>query len=570
MAAAGGAVAGAAAGTGAAAGVDFAAQADDRTIAPESSTVVRIRCGRLGDMFDTAWGRNTEDITDRAAPCSTRGRSQVCSPGRLGPAPRWRTRDHSFEKTLLHGARDPGVPAGRDELRPEPAAGAADGRRLQPVQLAVDRADDLLGAHHRLRRPARAEHQVLRADRLERRLEDRGRRHLLRADLRERRHAQHGLDGHRALRSEHPLSRHRRADARAVEHARQRRVEVDRRRQDVDKGRPREELLHQQDRSRFEEPRHRLRRGRREALRQRDGQRARPFQDGGRRQDLDEPGPDEGPRRGRRRHRPAQLRQRHHRVVQGLSPRVDVCRPAARQRALQEHRRRQDLEEAGAWPPAEPGAGPHRARDLREEPEHRLREGRRGSEPRLPGARRRRQFPRAGGRRARRRRRGRRLWRRGELQAGLVVFGAEDVQARPAVRQSGRDQVHAIPGREGSRLHHEAQRGDRRQGLPDEEQHRRREVHPGGAQDVRERRGNDVGARRAREAGEEAARRRRLHGRQGAVPDRQPTGARNAVLGRAWKPAAAEAQRCRLPQRRPGRHVDGDDPSTSSAAAAAR
>jgi hypothetical protein len=49
--------------------------------------VVRIRCGRLGDMFDTAWGRNTEDITDRAAPCFTRGRSQVCSPGRLGPAP---------------------------------------------------------------------------------------------------------------------------------------------------------------------------------------------------------------------------------------------------------------------------------------------------------------------------------------------------------------------------------------------------------------------------------------------------------------------------------------------------
>ena len=81
-----------------------------------------------------------------------------------------------------------------------------------------------------------------------------------------------------------------------------------------------------------------------------------------RRQDLDEPRPDEGPRRGRRRHRPAQLRHRHHRVVQDLPPRVDVHRPAARQRALQEHRRRQDLEEAGSaafrrtWRWAAPGS----------------------------------------------------------------------------------------------------------------------------------------------------------------------------------------------------------------------
>ena len=46
----------------------------------------------------------------------------------------------------------------------------------------------------------RGQSRVLRADRRERRLEDRGRRHLVRADLREGRHAQHGLDGHRAVR----------------------------------------------------------------------------------------------------------------------------------------------------------------------------------------------------------------------------------------------------------------------------------------------------------------------------------------------------------------------------------
>jgi hypothetical protein len=59
--------------------VDFAAQADDRTIEPESSTVVMIGCGRLGDMFDTAWGRNTEDITDRAAPCGAVFHSRALS-----------------------------------------------------------------------------------------------------------------------------------------------------------------------------------------------------------------------------------------------------------------------------------------------------------------------------------------------------------------------------------------------------------------------------------------------------------------------------------------------------------
>ena len=365
---------------------------------------------------------------------------EVCSPGQPGlAAPQWRIRDHLFQEALLHGARDPGVPVRRHELRPESAAGPAHGGRLQPVHLAVDRADDVLGTHHRLRGPARPEHQVLRADGEQRRLEDRGRRHLVRADLREGRHAEHGLAGHRAVRSEHPLSRHGRADARAVEHARQRRLEVDRRRQDVGESRPREELLHQQGRDRLEEPRHRLRGGRREALRQRDGLRAGALQDHRRRQDVDQPRPDEGPRRRRRRHRPAQLGHRHHGVLQARSEGLDVHRQAAGQRALQEHRRRQDLEEAGRGTAAGRGARADGPRDLREEPEHRVRAGRRGSEPRLPGARRRGELRGAG--------RLRRPGRRRGVPARLVVRAVQDVQDGPAVREAVGREAHADHGR---------------------------------------------------------------------------------------------------------------------------
>ena len=79
--------------------------------------------------------------------------------------------------------------------------------------------------------------------------------------------------------------------------------------------------------------------------------------------------PDEGPRRRRLRDRPAQLGRRHRGVVQDVPPRLDLHRPPAGQRALQEHGRRQDVEEADGGPAAGRGPRAHRPRHLREEPE---------------------------------------------------------------------------------------------------------------------------------------------------------------------------------------------------------
>ncbi|MCK7482940.1 MAG: hypothetical protein M0C28_41875 [Candidatus Moduliflexus flocculans] len=70
-------------------------------------------------------------------------------------------------------------------------------------------------------------------------MEDRGRRHALRAHLRQVRQHEHGLAGHRRVRSQDPLPGHGRADARPLELPRQRRLEVDRRRQDLDQRRAR-------------------------------------------------------------------------------------------------------------------------------------------------------------------------------------------------------------------------------------------------------------------------------------------------------------------------------------------
>ena len=149
--------------------------------------------------------------------------------------------------------------------------------------------------------------------------------------------------------------------------------------------------------------------------------------------------------------------------------------------------------------------------------------------------------------------------RRGELPAGLVVRRAQDLQARPAVREGDGHEVHADPGGEGSRLHHEAERGDRRQGLPHEERHRPGEVRAGGAQDLREGRGDHHGARRAREAHQEAGGGGRLDRGQGAVAGHQPPRARDDLLADPRQPRADQAQRRRLPQRRPGRDLEAHD-----------
>ena len=361
--------------------------------------------------------------------------------------------------------------------------------------LAVDWPDDLLGAHHRLRRPARAEPDLLRADRLERRLEDRGRRHLTssRSSRRAARSAWAGWPSRPPNQNILYLGTGEPMHARSSTHGNGvwkstdagktwtkvgleksyfiPKVEVDSKNPDIvyvaAEG---------------------------QALRQRDGLRARPLQEHRRRQDLDEhsrPMKDRGV--GRLRHRPAQLRRRS-------SPRP--TRPSAargRTSTAQPGNELYKSTDGGkTWKKLTSGlpqgvaARPHGPRDLREEPEHRLRARRRGSEPRLPGARRRRQLPRAGGRRARRRRRGRRLRRRGATSGRTrrLRRSRRSSSTRCSSKRPG-SKFTPFPAREGSRLRHEVQRGDRRQGLPDEERHRRGEVHAGGAQDVREGRGND-------------------------------------------------------------------------------
>ena len=128
----------------------------------------------------------------------------------------------------------------------------------------------------------------------------------------------------------------------------------------------------------------------------------------------------------------------------------------------------------------------------------------------------------------------------GRTRRSRAVQGVQD---RPAVRQGCRAQVHA---------------GRRRRTRPscvtklneaigDKDFLTKNGIDvakfvPGGAQDVRDGRGDDGDARRGREAGEEAGGGRRFDRGQGAIADRQPPRARDALRGRrSANLAAAEA-----------------------------
>ena len=314
---------------------------------------------------------------------------------------------------------------------------AGHGRRPQPAHLALGRAGQVLGPHHRVRGAPRPNHDLLRPDRHRRRLEDRGRRHPFRADLRQIRQHEHGLPGHRPVQSQHPLPGHGRADARPVERPRQRRLEIDGRRQDLDEDRPGEELFHPQGRGRLQEPRHRLCRGRGQALRQRDGLRARPLQDRRRRQDLDQ------------RVWPLKDRGVGDFVVDPRNSDVVIAaayktyrrtwtyhRPPAGQQPLQDHRRRQDLEEADRRPAGQRRARPDRPGRLREEPEHRSTPGStRRSTSAWPSATAGPTSGRPAGSAAAAR-------RRRALRRGLHLRQVQDFQDQPRHGQGGA-QVHA-------------------------------------------------------------------------------------------------------------------------------
>ncbi len=169
-------------------------------------------------------------------------------------------------------------------------------------------------------------------------------RHDLDANLRripglfDRRHR------HRAIEPRHPLRRHRRGQQPAELLIWRRRLQVDRRRQDIRSGRPREDTKHRADRRPPEKSRHRLR--------CRDGpplwsqSRARPVQDDGRRKDVDEH------EIHRQRHR---LHRRRHRSVESqhvcTPPRTNAagCRGASTAR---------DREAESGRPPTAVRAGP--------------------------------------------------------------------------------------------------------------------------------------------------------------------------------------------------------------------
>ena len=180
-------------------------------------------------------------------------------------------------------------------------SGAAAGARraVRRPALAADRAGVDVGPHRRHRR-LRAELQhLVRRHRARRRVEDREQRHHLRGAV-----PGPGPDVDRRHRrvAEQPrprLRRHRRVEQPPEHVVGRRRLQVDRRRQDLHEHRPQDLAPHQPHRHRPARQRHGVGRGDRCALRTR--RRARHLQDDRRRRDLEADAED---RRRHRRERP--------------------------------------------------------------------------------------------------------------------------------------------------------------------------------------------------------------------------------------------------------------------------
>ncbi len=225
-----------------------------------------------------------------------------------------------------------------------------------------------------------------------------------------------GSLAHRRVRSQDPLPGHGRTHARPLQLPRQRRLEIDRRREDLDERRARKELLHQQGPGRSQEPGRRLCRRRRQALRQRHGLRARLLQDDRRRQDL---GAASGPSTT---------------GASATSSSTRATSTSSSPRPTRLYRRSwtfidrqpgnnlyKTTDGGKTWKKLDRGPArrrrgrPGRPGHLRQEPGHRLRPDRRRGQPGPGRARRRRQLPR--GRRLRRRRRRRRRAVRRRVQS---------------------------------------------------------------------------------------------------------------------------------------------------------
>ena len=277
---------------------------------------------------------------------------------------------------------------GPREGKGSPAAELHHARRLdQGVHLAVHRPGQHGRPHHRhLRLRGRPDH-LLGRHRLRRPAQDDQQRRHLRAPVRQGGDRLHRRRLRRPVGQEHRLGRHRREQPAQLRLLRRRRLQVHRRRQELEEHGAEEDLPDRQDRHPPEEPGHRLRRRPRPALRPERG--ARPVQDDRRRQDL---GQGLLRRRQDRRHRHADAPDRpgHAAVAMwerrrdefdtwpggGLPDGYDAYDPVKKwgtgRGHLQDHRRRQDVQEADQRA-ADLQARPHRPRLLPQGPERRLR-----------------------------------------------------------------------------------------------------------------------------------------------------------------------------------------------------
>ena len=292
-------------------------------------------------------------------------------------------------QTKLKALKEPPPPAtGAQDARRRPPAG----RLVQAVRLALDRPGQHGRPHHRPRGLRGRPELLLRRHRVGRAAQDDQQRLHLRAPVRQGsdrvdRRRRRGAD-----RPQHRLGRHRRGQPAQLRLLRRRRLQVDRRRQDLEEHGPQEVVPDRQDRHPSQGPEHRLRRRPRPALRPQRG--TRPLQDHRRRQDLAaRAARRRQDRRHRHRHAPDESRDADRRHLGTPARRVRQLprrRQAARRPSTSTPPPRSTARARGLYKttdggktwkkldqgPAEGEDGPHRPRLVSQEPQPRLRDHR--------------------------------------------------------------------------------------------------------------------------------------------------------------------------------------------------
>ena len=277
------------------------------------------------------------------------------------------TSDPSADRRVCDGRGGASVRPGRQDRLNEQTLKGIELRSIGPG-LATGRVSG------RRDRPEESQ-RLVRRERVRRAVENREPRHHVHADLRRRRIVHAVLRRGRSERLERRLAGHRREHQPAQRAFRRRRLQVHRRREDVEAGGARELGAHRRDPDRPAQLERRLRRVAGTAVV--GGRRARPLQDDRRRRHLDARAARQRRHRHQRHRVPAGEARRDLRV--GL-PAAARGRPDDRRRPgrrhLQDDRRRQEVDEADEGP-ADRRHRTRRARRRSEESEPRLRDRRR-------------------------------------------------------------------------------------------------------------------------------------------------------------------------------------------------